>query len=191
MSPTLLVRIFDDITEFCVVDHDRVTSFSVPVGATQLSADELTSDPPRAEELSNAIASVSTHIDDVLRELPQAIQCDIVRSSSATLRTMAAVERGDGIDHIAPASFQLSRQAAEDVYRTLATEKLADRVYNPGLPALQASTVVGGCCIVVAVMRRFHLTSIEVTTDDGWQSHREPAAADASPRDLQQRGEPT
>lgn len=166
MSATLFLRISAHATEFCVVEDASVASVSLPIGSTQLTTDELTSDPPRAEELSNAIAIVHAHLDDVLRELPSVTRCDGVRSASAVLHTMAAVERGDGPDQIAPAIFLLTRQAAEDVYRTLATERLADRVYNPGLAASEADTIVGGCCIVVTVMRRLHLAHIGVTAAD-------------------------
>ena len=53
---------------------------------------------------------------------------------AGTITTVAAVELGlatydRGLVH----HFELSRDAAEDVFRTLATEPLADRVHNPGL----------------------------------------------------------
>ena len=38
----------------------------------------------------------------------------------------------------------LTRDAAEDVFRTLATEPLADRLHNPGLPRERADIIVGG-----------------------------------------------
>lgn len=166
MSARVYVGISEIATEFGVVDGEVVTTFSVPIGSRQLTADELTSDPPRAEELSNAIAAVGAHLDDVVRELPGITGYETVRSSSTTARVMAAVERGDATDQAEPASFLLTRQAAEDVYRTMATEKLADRLWNPGLPASEAGTIVGGCCIIVAVMRRLHLAHIEVTAHD-------------------------
>ncbi|MSZ36504.1 MAG: exopolyphosphatase, partial [Actinobacteria bacterium] len=37
--------------------------------------------------------------------------------------------------------------------RTLATESLSDRVHNPGLPRDRADVIVGGCCVLVALMR--------------------------------------
>ena len=53
---------------------------------------------------------------------------------AGTIVSIAAVELGrydrDAVHH-----FVLTRDAAEDVFRTLATERLADRVHNPGLPA--------------------------------------------------------
>jgi exopolyphosphatase/guanosine-5'-triphosphate,3'-diphosphate pyrophosphatase len=58
----------------------------------------------------------------------------------------------------------LTRSAVEDVFRTLATESLADRLHNPGLPAQRADIIVGGCCVLVAVMRKLQLNSITVST---------------------------
>jgi len=59
---------------------------------------------------------------------------------------------------------ELGREAIEEVFRTLATERLADRRHNPGLPATLVDTIVGAACIVVAVMRRLHLDTITITT---------------------------
>jgi len=58
----------------------------------------------------------------------------------------------------------LTRDAAEDVFRTLATEALADRIHNPGLPLERAGVIVGGCCVLVAIMRRLGLDHITVST---------------------------
>jgi exopolyphosphatase/guanosine-5'-triphosphate,3'-diphosphate pyrophosphatase len=55
------------------------------------------------------------------------------------------------------------RAAVEDVFRTLATEPLADRVHNPGLPRDRADVIVGGLCVLVALMRRFDAPSITVS----------------------------
>ena len=57
----------------------------------------------------------------------------------------------------------LSRKAVEDVFRTLATESLQNRVFNPGLPRDRADIIVGGCCVLVAVMRRLQISEIVVS----------------------------
>ena len=36
--------------------------------------------------------------------------------------------------------FELTRDAAEDVFRTLVTESFAERIHNPGLPEDRART---------------------------------------------------
>ncbi|MFA9566031.1 MAG: exopolyphosphatase, partial [Acidimicrobiales bacterium] len=62
--------------------------------------------------------------------------------------------------------FGLTREATEDVFRTLATEALSDRVHNPGLAPERAGVIVGGLCILVAFMRRLGLDELVVSEHD-------------------------
>ena len=113
------------------------------------------SDPPAPEELSNAFALVDAHLDDVLRELPSVLEAATLLGTGGTITTVAAVEIGlPAYDRDALHHFELARPAAEDVFRTLATERLADRVHNPGLSRDRADIIVGGCCVLLGVMRR-------------------------------------
>ena len=81
---------------------------------------------------------VSTVEDDqwVVRPRPLKGPAHIDVGLAGTVATMAMVEIGladydrDRVHH-----FVLTRAAAEDVFRTLATERRADRVHNPGLAA--------------------------------------------------------
>ncbi len=52
------------------------------------------------------------------------------------------------------------------MFRTLATEALEDRVHNPGLERARADVIVGGCCVLVAVMRYFDLDECLVSESD-------------------------
>jgi len=128
-----------------------------PVGARLLSEATLLGDPPRPEELTNAIGAMVDHLDDVVRERPDVIGAEVCVSGPEVL-AIAAVELG----HDAPLPIELGREAIEDVFRTLATERATDRRHNPGLPGALVGTVVAGCCILVALMRRLHLDSITV-----------------------------
>jgi exopolyphosphatase/guanosine-5'-triphosphate,3'-diphosphate pyrophosphatase len=80
---------------------------------------------------------------------------------------VAAVEIGlatydrDAIHH-----FRLTRDAAEDVFRTLATESRADRIHNPGLEEARADVIVGGCCVLVALFRRLGFDEMIVSEAD-------------------------
>jgi exopolyphosphatase / guanosine-5'-triphosphate,3'-diphosphate pyrophosphatase len=164
---TLYIHVANHTTQFVVADDNPPRMYEIPLGCAQLTRDELGSDPPRAEELSNAIAMVQNYMDDVLRELPEVAQCRRSIGLGRTTWVMAAVELG--VPESAPEieGFRLSRDAAEDVYRTLATEALDDRCHNPGLPRDHAPVVVGGCCIVVAIMRRLSLHDIALEHVDG------------------------
>ena len=63
-------------------------------------------------------------------------------------------------------SLNLTREAIEDVFRTLATESSADRRHNPGLEEARADVIVGGLCILVKVMRYFRFDDCLVSEAD-------------------------
>jgi exopolyphosphatase/guanosine-5'-triphosphate,3'-diphosphate pyrophosphatase len=166
-GPFLVVDIGGGSTEFAVGSERCEGALSVDVGCVRLTERFLPSDPPAADELSAAISVVQAHLDDVARELPGATEAARMVGLAGTITTVAAVELGlseydrDAIHH-----FRLTRAAAEDVFRTLATERRADRVHNPGLEEARADVIVGGCCILVAVMRQFELDECLVSEAD-------------------------
>jgi exopolyphosphatase/guanosine-5'-triphosphate,3'-diphosphate pyrophosphatase len=86
---------------------------------------------------------------------------------AGTVSTAASVELGlatydrDRIHH-----FELSREAIEDVFRTLATESVKDRKDNPGLEPERADVIVGGMCVLVSIMRRLGFGSCLVSESD-------------------------
>jgi exopolyphosphatase/guanosine-5'-triphosphate,3'-diphosphate pyrophosphatase len=168
-SPRLLIDIGGGSTEFVVGTDSFEAACSVDVGSVRLTEAELASDPPRPEELTNAIGLVLDHLDDVIRELPSVLDVAAIVGIGGTITTVAAVEIGasspPGLH-----GFELRRDAVEDVFRTLATERLADRIHNPGLPTSRAGVIVGGLCVLVAVMRRLqadHLIVSQRTLVDG------------------------
>ena len=137
---------------------------SLDVGAVRLTERHLQADPPRPEELTNAIGDAYDLIDDALRDVPDMKLAARLVGSAGTIVTAAAVEVGQReFDPSALHGFVLERTAVEDVFRTLATESIADRVHNPGLPADRADVIVGGLCVLVAVMRRWDAPDILVS----------------------------
>ncbi len=137
---------------------------SLDVGAVRLTERYLLGDPPRPEELTNAIGDAYDLLDDALRDVPDLALVTQLVGTAGTIVTAAAVEVGQRtFDPAALHGFRLDRAAVEDVFRTLATESLADRVHNPGLPADRADVIVGGLCILVAVMRRWDARDILVS----------------------------
>jgi hypothetical protein len=56
--------------------------------------------------------------------------------------------------------FELSRDAAEDVFRTMVTEAATDRARNPGLPADMVHPILGVVCAVIGVMRFLRVESV-------------------------------
>lgn len=135
-------------------------SFTLPVGPHTL-AGMLDGDPPSPESLTNAIGLLSDHLEDVSREVPAAALADEVDLFGTGLHTVVNVEAGASV--ALPTT--LTRAAAEELFRALATESRADRAHNPGLPLEEVHTVLGACCAVVAVFRR--LDRQELTVREG------------------------
>lgn len=165
-GPFCVVDIGGGSTEFAVGAAEPEAVMSIELGSVSLTEQEFTSDPPRPEELANALGRVTDELDDVVRAVPVLPQARLV-GVAGTITTVAAVEIGlEPYDPDRVHRFVLTRQAAEDVFRTLATERHADRIYNPGLQPERADIIVGGCCILVAIMRRLEAAELLVSEHD-------------------------
>lgn len=161
----LVVDIGGGSTEFMLGDTELRAVRSVDLGAGRLLERELHHDPPRPEELTNAIGAMWDELDDIVRELPAVAEAGTIVGLGGTVKVAAAVELGlTTFDPRTVHGFRFTRDAIEDVFRTLATEPLADRVHNPGLPADRAEVIVGGCCALVAVMRRLRASELVVSS---------------------------
>lgn len=166
-GPFLVVDIGGGSTEF-IVGTDRVEGvMSVDIGCVRLTEKFLLHDPPLAEELSACISLTDAYLDDVVREIPAAAEARTLVGLAGTVTTVAAVEIGlEAYDRDRIHHFRLTREAAEDVFRTLATESRADRIHNPGLEEARADVIVGGCCVLVALFRHFGFDEMIVSEDD-------------------------
>ena len=166
-APHLVVDIGGGSTEFSVGTGTPEGVMSIDVGCVRLTEAWLHSDPPAAEELSQAISVVQAYLDDVDRDLPAAGQARTLIGTAGTVTTVAAVEIGLATyDPEVLHHFRLSRAAAEDVFRTLATEPAADRRHNPGLEPARVDVIVGGCAVLVAVMRHWGFEEMIVSEAD-------------------------
>lgn len=162
---TIVIDIGGGSTEIMLgttsVDH----VMSIPIGAVVITEKELHHDPPRPEELTNAIGLATDYIEDIIRQRPEVRDATRIIGVAGTIVTVAAVELGlHTFDATQLQGMILTRSAVEDVFRTLATESLANRRHNPGLSAQRADIIVGGCCVLVAIMRKLKLNSITVST---------------------------
>lgn len=166
-GPFLVVDVGGGSTEFSVGTTACEGVVSVDVGSVRLTEAYLHRDPPGPEELVAALSVVEAHLDDVVRELPAVRDVRTLVGVAGTVTTVAAVELGlaaydrDRIHHLV-----LTRAAVEDVFRTLATEALADRLHNPGLPADRADVIVGGCCVLVQLFRVLGFEELLVSEAD-------------------------
>jgi exopolyphosphatase/guanosine-5'-triphosphate,3'-diphosphate pyrophosphatase len=153
-APYLVVDIGGGSTEF-VLGVDAPTGLvSLDMGCVRVSEQYLESDPPAPEELSNAIAAVRDLVADVPRVVPGAAEAATLVGLAGTVTTVAAIELGipeydaEKIHH-----FELTRDAAEDVFRTLATETAGQRAHNPGLEPGRVDVIVGGAAVLVGIFR--------------------------------------
>lgn len=171
-GPFLVVDIGGGSTEFAVgspasPDGGPDGVLSTDIGCVRLTEKFLHSDPPAPEELSQAFDIVRGHLDDVVREIPSVVEVRRFVGLAGTVSAMAAVEIGlpaydrDRVHH-----FVLTRQAAEDVFRTLATEPRRQRIHNPGLEEARADVIVGGAVILVGIMRYLDLDECLVSESD-------------------------
>ncbi|HEX2064386.1 MAG TPA: Ppx/GppA phosphatase family protein [Acidimicrobiales bacterium] len=155
-GPFLVVDIGGGSTELVVGTSEAEGVTSLDLGCVRLTEKFLHHDPPTAEELSQAISVVHAYLEEAEREMPAVKDAARLVGLAGTITTVAAVEIGlaeydpERIHH-----FVLTKAAAEDVFRTLATEALADRVHNPGLEEARADVIVGGTAILVTIMRHF------------------------------------
>jgi exopolyphosphatase/guanosine-5'-triphosphate,3'-diphosphate pyrophosphatase len=167
LGPFLVCDIGGGSTEFVFGTTEAEATISVDMGCVRITEAWLHHDPPTAEELSQAISVIEIHLDDVIREIPQLGQARTFVGLAGTVSNTASVELGlpqydrDQIHHLV-----LSRAAIEDVFRTLATETVEERKENPGLEPQRADVIVGGLCVLVAILRRFGLSECLVSESD-------------------------
>ena len=166
-GPFLVVDIGGGSTELSYGAEHCIEALSLDIGSVRLTEKYIHHDPPRPEELAACLSVIELHLDDAVRAV-EALRgdCRLV-GVAGTITTVAAVELGlaaydrDRVHH-----FRLSKDAAEDVFRTLATEALADRVHNPGLHPGRADVIVAGMCILVRIMRYFDFDECLVSEAD-------------------------
>ena len=166
-APFLVVDIGGGSTEF-VVGTDAPTGLcSVDIGCVRITEQFLHSDPPAPEELSAAVSVVRDHVADVARAVPDIHQTKTLVGLAGTVTTVAAIELGlpeydgDALHH-----FRLTRDAAEDVFRTLATESAAQRRHNPGLEEGRVDVIVGGVLVLVTILRVLEHEEVLVSEAD-------------------------
>ncbi len=166
-GPFLVVDIGGGSTELSFGEGHCTDALSLDIGSVRLTEKYIHHDPPLPEELAACLSVTELHLDDAVRAIGAlGGPCRLV-GVAGTITTVAAVELGlatydrDQVHH-----FRLSKDAAEDVFRTLATETLADRVHNPGLHPGRADVIVAGVCILVRIMRYFDFEECLVSESD-------------------------
>ncbi|MEE2768577.1 MAG: Ppx/GppA phosphatase family protein [Actinomycetota bacterium] len=166
-GPFLVLDIGGGSTEFVIGSGSAEAAYSCDVGCVRLTDQWIAHDPPLPEELHACLAVTEAHVDDVVRELPGLTGARTLVGLAGTVSCVAAVELGlDVYDRDRIHHFQLTKQAVEDVFRTLATEDRIERVANPGLEEDRADVIIAGIAILAKVMRQLGFSRCLVSEAD-------------------------
>ena len=166
-GPFLVVDIGGGSTEFAYGSDTFQKGISTDMGCVRLTEQHIHSDPSLPEELVAALSIVELHLDDVVAAIPEATSATTLVGLAGTVSATAAIEQGlheddrDRIHH-----FVLTKDAVEDVFRTLATENREDRLANPGMEEGRVDVIVGGLCVLVRIMRQFDFDRCLVSEAD-------------------------
>lgn len=157
----LTITIDDRLTSVAVTGG---ATFSLPIGPLELLDGPLEhADPPPPANLTNAFGLVHDHLDDLIIQAPSITSTRSVMFVGAHAATMARVELGRGD---VPVDYELTRVAADEVFRTVALERRHDRQHNPGLPDEHLDSIIGTCCVILGFMRRLELKSVRIGAGD-------------------------
>ena len=166
-GPFLILDIGGGSTEFVFGSEKAENVYSSQIGCVRLTEEFFENDPPLPEELHACLSVVGGHIDDALREIPNIGDEVTLVGLAGTVSCIAAIEIGlEKYDREKIHHFHLSKDAVEDVFRTLATENKFERMSNPGLEEDRADVIVAGTAILVKVMRQLQLTECLVSESD-------------------------
>ena len=166
-GPFLVADIGGGSTEFAFGLDTCQAAVSTDMGCVRLSEKYIEHDPALPEELVSALSIVELHLDDVVAAIPEAAAATTFVGLAGTVSAAAAIEQGlaaydrDRIHH-----FVLTKDAVEDVFRTLATEDRAQRLANPGMEEGRVDVIVGGLCVLVKIMRQFGFEECLVSEAD-------------------------
>ncbi len=163
MTDTLLFSIDETETRISFPTK-ALPAHTMPIGSKTLTADYLHGDPPAAAELSAALSIVELHIDDLKRAFDDfaatLTSCDL--RGDSLIADLAAIEIGNDAFASNETNFVFTAEAAEDVFRTLATENTQDRAHNPGLRPDRVGHIVGAGCILVELFRQLAIPALHV-----------------------------
>lgn len=166
-APYLVVDIGGGSTELVVGTGAPEGLASLDVGCVRVTEQFLHGDPPTPDELSQAVQTVRLHLADADRLVPRARDAKTLVGLAGTVTTVAAVEMGlPEYDRDRIHRFRLTRAAAEEVFRTLATEPAEVRRHNPGLEEGRVDVIVGGAVVLVSVMRHYEFDEMLVSEAD-------------------------
>jgi exopolyphosphatase/guanosine-5'-triphosphate,3'-diphosphate pyrophosphatase len=166
-AKTMVVDIGGGSTELVIGDGPDVGfSASLQAGTVRHTERHISHDPPEAAELEELATDVGGLIDEVL-EGAALVQANLGIGVAGTPTSLAAIEqRLDPYDPERVHGYRLGLESIQRMLSELAAMPLSDRLQVPGLHQGRAPTIVAGVVILIAVMRAFGLSEIEVSEHD-------------------------
>jgi exopolyphosphatase/guanosine-5'-triphosphate,3'-diphosphate pyrophosphatase len=139
--------------------------WELPVGPLSLLEELLGDrDPPLPEDLTNALGLVHDHFDDIVVTSPIVMEAPSLLATGPHVTMLARVELGR---EAVPSGYRLLRRDADEVFRTLVAETAEERRHNPGLDPDHAESIVGTCCVILAIMRRLDSAEVGIEPTGG------------------------
>jgi exopolyphosphatase/guanosine-5'-triphosphate,3'-diphosphate pyrophosphatase len=168
-TPVMVADIGGGSTELVVgiPGETPTAAISLDVGCVRLTERWFEDDPPGPEALANAIGEVRDALGDADVLHPALATAARLVGLAGTVTTVAALDQGlaaydrDAIHH-----YDLTREAAEDWFRTMAMGAREERLGNPGLEEARADVIVGGMCVLQAIFRHYDFDRCLVSEAD-------------------------
>ncbi len=168
-EPLLVADIGGGSTELVVgvPGEEPLGAVSLDVGCVRLTERWIEHDPARPDELANALGEVRDLLEDADRQVPELADAGNLIGLAGTVSTVAALDLGLGrYDRDRVHHHLLSRHVVEDWFRTMAMGDRDERLGNPGLEEGRVDVIVGGLCVLVAILRHRGLDSCLASESD-------------------------
>lgn len=138
-------------------------TWTLPIGPLSLVDGELErTDRPTPSQLTNALGITADHFDDILHDAPIVASTPSLLAVGPHAIELARVEFGATE---LPSGYVLQRADAEEVFRTLVAEPIAERLDNPGLDPAHVESIIGTCCVILAIIRRLDLQHVGIVAE--------------------------
>lgn len=148
-------------------DDADLAAVSLQIGCVRLTERYLTSDPPTADQLSEAESAVLHLLEGALTDQPRLAEARRLVGLAGTVTTLSALQMGlDEYDRDRVHHSVLTAGNARDWYRSLAAEVRQARLDRAGMAAGREDIIVGGALILSTVMTRFGFDECLVSEAD-------------------------
>jgi exopolyphosphatase/guanosine-5'-triphosphate,3'-diphosphate pyrophosphatase len=164
----LLIDIGGGSTEFVRGEGaEVVAAISVDIGCVRMTERHLRSDPPRPEEIDDAVADITVVADEALKVADPEREATELVAVAGTATTIAAIALGlkaydpEAIDGTRLTYSQVER-GTEDLAAADHEARLAIPVMHPG----RADVIVGGALVLRTIMERAQLEEVLISEHD-------------------------